>query len=122
MPFSLYLDDCLDWDLLIVLLRHAGHTVISPRDVGTRNWDDPDHLTYAAQQGYVLLTKDCDDFTQLHHDWQAQGRAHAGIFLVYYEGDVSKDMKPHDIVRAIGNLLASRLPVVNEVHVLNHWR
>ena len=122
MPLSIYLDDSLDWGLLIVLLRSAGHTVISPRDVGTRDWDDPDHLAYAAQHDYALLTKDPDDFTQLHHDWQAQGRAHAGILLVYYEGDVSKDMKPHDVVRAIANLLASGLPIANAVHALNHWR
>ena len=33
-----------------------------------------------------------------------------------------KDMEPADIVRAIGKLLASGVPVVNELHALNHWR
>ncbi|MCS6860835.1 MAG: hypothetical protein NZT92_11010 [Abditibacteriales bacterium] len=35
---------------------------------------------------------------------------------------ICKDMTKPDIVRAIGNLLAAGLPVVNEVHILNHWR
>ncbi len=122
MPLSIYLDDCLDADLLIVLLRNDGYTVISPRAVGTHNWDDPDHLAYAVQHGHALLTRNPDDFRQLHSDWQLQGRSHAGILLVYYEGDVAKDMKPRDIVRAIGNLLSSGVPIANEVHVLNHWR
>ncbi len=44
MPLSIYLDDCLDADLLIILLGGAGYTVISPRAVGTCHCDDPDHL------------------------------------------------------------------------------
>jgi hypothetical protein len=31
-------------------------------------------------------------------------------------------MKPPNIVRAIGKLEASGLPIANELHVLNHWR
>jgi predicted nuclease of predicted toxin-antitoxin system len=122
MPLSIYLDDCLDWNLLITLLCNAGHTVISPRDVGTSRADDDVHLEFATQNGCALLTKDIKDFENLHTDWQSQGRPHHGIFLVHYEGDVTKDMSYHDIVRAIGNLLASGVPIANEIHRLNHWR
>jgi hypothetical protein len=31
-------------------------------------------------------------------------------------------MEPPDVVRAIGNLLASGVPIAHEVHILNHWR
>jgi hypothetical protein len=34
----------------------------------------------------------------------------------------SKDMKPADIVRAVSRLLASGLPLDNEMYALNHWR
>lgn len=122
MSLSIYLDDSRDADLLIALLRNAGHTVVSPRDTGTHGWDDPDHLEFAAQHGYVLLTSDPDDFEDLHDDWQSQGRQHAGMFFVHYEGDVTKDMTPHDIVRAIGNLLTAGVPIANQIHRLNHWR
>jgi hypothetical protein len=122
MPVAIYVDDSFDWDFLILLLRNAGHTVISPRAVGTSRADDDVHLAFAAQNGYVVLTRDADDFDELHKQWQSQGRSHTGILLVYYEGDITKDMKPRDIVRAIGNLIASGVPITNEVHVLNHWR
>jgi hypothetical protein len=122
MPLIIYLDDCLDRDWLIALLRHAGYTVISPREVGTDGLADPAHLEYAARHSCALLTANTDDFEALHHDWQSQGRTHAGIFLVYQEGDVTKDMTPHDIVRAIDHLMASGLPIANELHRLNFWQ
>jgi predicted nuclease of predicted toxin-antitoxin system len=119
---TLYLDDCADDDRLIAFLQNAGYTVISPRQVGTRATDDDIHLDYATQHGCVLITYDTDDFLDLHTDYQAQGRTHSGIFLIYRENVKSKDMPPQDIIRAIGNLLASGLSIANEVHVLNHWR
>ena len=122
MSLAIYLDDCSDDDDLIAFLVQAGHTVISPRAAGTKGWDDPDHLEYAAAHGYVLFTHNPPDFRRLHRDWQAQGRTHASIFLIYKDNNVRKDMTHPDIVRAIGNLLASGVPIVNEIHILNHWQ
>jgi hypothetical protein len=119
---NIYLDDSADSDERIQLLTNARHTVVSPRDVGTSRANDPVHLEYAVTHGCVLLTFDVDDFKALHRDWQAQGRAHSGIFVVYFENDRRRDMKSHDIIRAIDNLLASGLPIANEFHVLNQWR
>jgi hypothetical protein len=115
MPLTIYLDDCSDDDDRILFLTQAGHTVISPRTTGTKDSKDPEHLEYATTHGYVLLTPNPVDFRRLHRDWQAKGRAHSGIFLIYQENNVRKDMDHPDIVRAIGNLLASGLPIVNEI-------
>jgi len=104
------------------LLRQAGHTVFNPRSEGTRGVDDPVHLAHAAAHGYTLITKNPDDFRLLHHEWQQQGRSHFGILLVYEENIVGKDMEAADITRAIDRLLASGIPVANEIHVLNQWR
>jgi hypothetical protein len=38
------------------------------------------------------------------------------------DNDPSRDMKDRDIVRALGNLEQAGAPIVNELHVLNHWR
>jgi hypothetical protein len=122
MSLSIYLDECSDDNLLIALLRHAGHVVVSPRQAGTVGWNDPNHLEYAAQHGYTLLTKNPDVFQDLHNLWQIQGRPHAGILLVYQDNDLSKDMTVQDLVRALEKLLASGLPVANDIQVLNHWR
>jgi hypothetical protein len=117
-----YLDDCADANDLILWLQRAGHIVHSPRSDGTRGVDDPIHLAHAAKHGYTLITKNPDDFRLLHHDWQQRGQAHHGILLIYEENIRGKDMEPADIVRSIGKLLASGVPIVNELHVLNHWR
>jgi hypothetical protein len=119
---DLYLDDCLDSDLLNALLTNAGHRVVTPRAAGTLGQSDDDHLEYASQHGLVLITRNPDDFRDRHDLWQAQGRAHSGIWLVCLDNIKGKDMQPPDIVRAIGNLLASGVPIVNEIYTLNHWR
>ncbi len=119
---NFYLDDCADDDDLAVFLSQAGHNVYTPRSEGTSGVDDPIHMEYAAAHGYALITKNPSDFRDLHDDYQAQERTHSGILLIYQYNIKGKDMLPRDIVRAIGNLLASGLPIANEVHVLNHWR
>jgi predicted nuclease of predicted toxin-antitoxin system len=122
MPLSLYLDDCADDDTLAALLRQAGHQVHTPRGAGTAGVADDDHLDYAARQGYILLTKDPDDFTELHNHWQARNRPHSGILLIYEEKEVSKNLSRAQIVMVIDNLVASGIPIANEIHTLNHWR
>ena len=54
--------------------------------------------------------------------WQAQGRTHSGILLIYQDNVRGKDMGLPDVVRAISNLVASGLPIANELHSLNQWR
>jgi hypothetical protein len=119
---EIYLDDCADSDLLGSYLEQAGHHVFTPSSEGIVGSDDPVHLAHAAAKGCTLITKDPDDYTQLHHEWQRQGRAHHGILLIYDESIFGKDMEPPDIVRAISKLLASGIPIADELHVLNHWR
>jgi hypothetical protein len=116
---TVYLDDRTDDKLLESLLMQAGYTVVTPRGVGTKGFHDPDHLHYAAQREYALLTSNPADFVALHQQWQAQGQEHAGIFLVYYDNLKAKDMQPRDIVGALGNLIASGLPLMNAIYNLN---
>jgi hypothetical protein len=119
---DLYLDDCADSNRLVVLLEQAGHLVHTPRSENTVGIDDPDHLVYAAAHGYALIIKNPKDFRALHHDWQSQGRSHAGILLICEDNIRGKDMEPANVTRAIRNLLASGVPIVGELHVLNHWQ
>jgi len=118
----LYLDDCSDANELIALARQAGLEVRTPRGESTEGWDDDRHLAYAASHGYMLLTYNVKDFRALHAQWQAEGRRHHGILVVYFENNRLRDMKRPNIIRAILNLFNSGLPLENEFHVLNHWR
>ena len=50
------------------------------------------------------------------------GGAHAGVILIYFDNDPTKDMKPADIVRALGKVDASGIVIADQLIVLNHWR
>ena len=119
---AIYLDDCSYHKLLVRFLRQRDYVVQTPIEAEISGASDNVHLEYTAINGYALLTKDPDDFSELHQIWQAQGQKHGGIWLIYEEHDSSKNMSLTDIVRAIENLIASGLPIANELHVLNHWR
>src|SRR2546423_14930061 len=119
---QIYLDDCADSDRLAQALRGAGRSVQTPRSAGTSGRQDREHLIYATQQGLTLVTRNPKDFRNLHGDWQARGLTHSGILLIYQDNIKGKDMEPVEVVQAIGNLLASGIPIANEIHSLNHWR
>ncbi len=119
---EIYLDDCADANRLVELLNRAGHHVETPRSAGLSGRSDEEHLDYATRHRLALVTKNPGDFRTLHQHWQALGRTHGGILLIYQDNIKGKDMEPADIVQAIENLLASGLPFPNELHVLNHWR
>ena len=88
----LYLDDDLDGNVLIGLLQHAGHEVVSPRAVGTRGVADHD---------LVLLTANAKDFLALHAQWQQDGQEHAGMLLIYRENNPQRDMTFQEVARAV---------------------
>lgn len=119
---NLYLDDDAAKKQLIARLRKAGHTVVQPADVSLSGAWDPRHLLHAIQHGLPLLTRNHDDFRDLHLLVQAAGGRHAGILVVRSDNDPSRDMKDGDIVRALQNLEQSGVPLANEFHILNHWR
>ena len=79
---------------------------------------DEVHFQFAASHGSVLLTKNPDDFTQLHE----LSPEHAGILVIYQDNDPSRDMSYADIVRAIGNLETAGTTLAKSLQVLNVWR
>jgi predicted nuclease of predicted toxin-antitoxin system len=118
----LYLDDDSIQAWLVGLLRQAAHDVQLPRDVGLAGADDSVHLTQAIREDRVLLSRNHDDYRNLHNlIMEAQGR-HPGICIVRKDNDPKRDMKPPEIVHAISNLLAAGVPLASGFHILNHWR
>jgi predicted nuclease of predicted toxin-antitoxin system len=119
---NLYLDDNSVKSGLVNLLRRAGHQVTVPVDFGLAGASDPRHLACCAAQMQVLLTRDYDDYLDLHDLVQATHGRHAGILIVRADNDPARDMRDRHIVRAVANLEAARVPIENEFSVLNHWR
>lgn len=117
-----YLDDDLDSNALIGLLRQAGHEVASPRAVGTRGVSDEEHLRYASEHGLILLTANAGDFIDLHEEWMSHQEEHYGILVVYRENNPARDMTFEQIAHAVTRLEQSNLPLGNAFHNLNVWR
>ncbi len=114
----MYLDDCAYAKDLVRLLEAANHHVSTPHHAGTTGREDEVHFRYAADNSLVLLTKNPDDFLELHQ----KDPHHAGIFLVYQDNDPDRDMNHAEIVRAIANLEQAGVALVDSCHVLNAWR
>src|SRR5438128_2261958 len=111
---NLYLDDNSCKGLLAALLRKAGHTVVVPGDVGCAGASDPRHFLHAVRTDFVMLTRDYEDFLELHDLTEAVHGDHPGILAVRSDNDARRDMKDRDIVRAIGNVERAGVPVANE--------
>ncbi len=119
---NLYLDDDTAKKQLIARLIKAGHPVVQPVDAGLSGVSDPRHLLYAIQQDLLLLTKNHDDFRDLHLLLQAAGGRHPGILAIRADNNTKRDMNDGDIARALRKLEQSGIPLANEFHILNHWR
>jgi hypothetical protein len=70
----------------------------------------------------VFLSRNYDDFEELHDlIMEARGH-HPGIHLVRQDNNPKRDLTPPGIVRAIGKLVAAGVPVADQCMILNHWR
>ena len=75
MSLKLLLDEDSQAKYLVNLLRGSGHDVITANDAGLGGLLDSVVLDYARQQKRVILTRNCDDFLELHQ------------FNPFHEGD-----------------------------------
>jgi len=119
---NLYLDDDTAERRLIALLTHAGHVVVVPASVYLAGAPDARHFMHAIQQALVLVTRNHDDFLDLHDVVQTAHGMHPGILIIRFENDPMRDMTLRHIVAAIAHLESAGVPLENQVYILNHWR
>jgi predicted nuclease of predicted toxin-antitoxin system len=100
LSLNIYLDECAYAKQLVTLLQAAGQQVVTPADAETSGMDDEVHFRFAAEHGLVLITRDADDFAEIHKECQE----HAGILAIHQDNNPDRDMSYADIVRAVGNL------------------
>ncbi|HEX3315676.1 MAG TPA: DUF5615 family PIN-like protein [Gemmataceae bacterium] len=119
---KLYLDEDSVADLLVKLLRQAGHDIELPADIGMVGKTDAVQLTHATRERRSLLTKNYEDFLILHElIAQAKG-IHPGIIAIRQKNDSTRDLTPKGIVNALRKLEASGAPIENQYIILNQWR
>jgi predicted nuclease of predicted toxin-antitoxin system len=117
LSLRLLLDEDSQAQLLVKLLTAAGHDVLTINEIGLAGCTDNVVLDYAIQENRILLTHNCDDFEELH---QANPN-HSGIFAVYRNANLLKNMGFKAIVKAIANLETANVPLANQFISLNHW-
>ena len=118
----IYLDEDIASALLAQLLRRAGHDVLVPADLGLSGEADAVVLRNAIREDRSLLSRNYRDFENLHLlVLEAQGQ-HRGILVERFDDDPKHNMTPKDIVRAVGNIEASGISLVNEYQILNQWQ
>ncbi|MGK7877134.1 MAG: DUF5615 family PIN-like protein [Xenococcaceae cyanobacterium] len=117
MSLKLFVDEDSQAKLLVILLKHAGHNVLTVNEAGLVGLDDEIIFENAKKEERLVLTRNYDDFQTLH---QANPN-HPGILVIYSDADVSKDMSFKAIVKAIANLEAANIPLANQFISLNQW-
>ena len=55
--------------------------MVTAADAGMIRRKDEEHLRLATNQGRVLYSFNVGDFHEIHTEWTATGRSHAGIIL-----------------------------------------
>ena len=76
-------DENFNADILRGLFRRRPDLdVLRVQDIGLKAAPDPDILAWAAREGRILLTHDCDTMPYFAFSRVKAGQAMAGVFLV----------------------------------------
>ena len=78
---------------------------------------NPDHFAYARAHDLIVVTKNPDDFEELHRRYPE----HPGIFAIYQDND-PRDMSYPEIAQAIANIVAAEIAITGAFHILNRRR
>jgi len=117
LSLRILLDEDSQAKYLVNLLEIEGHDVLTVNLAGLVNSTDVMVLSYAINNKRVLLTRNCEDFQELHQE----NPIHSGILAIYQNSDFSKNMTYQMIVMAIRNLETSEYLLENQFVVLNQW-
>jgi len=119
---NFYLDEDSIDPLLIRFLRRAGHDVAVPGEAGALGESDPVQMTHAIRQQRIFLTRNHQDFFEIHELIRVAAGHHNGILVVRRDNDPNRDMSPRGVVNSIEKYTRSGLNVADQFVVLNQWR
>lgn len=77
--------------------------MITAADAGMIRREDEDHLRLATVQGRALYSFNVGDFHEIHTEWIASGRDHAGLILAQQKR-YSTGEQIRRLLRLIGSL------------------
>jgi predicted nuclease of predicted toxin-antitoxin system len=118
----LLLDENMSDRRLAMRLRAQGHDPILATEVGLVSATDARVLIWAIAQTLPILTRDSEDFTDLHDLIMAAGGHHSGVLVVRFDNDPRHNLTDRGIASAISKLESSGSLILDRIHVLNQWR
>lgn len=64
------------------IARSLGLAAVSIHELPREGINDTEQLRYATREGYVLVTRNRDDFARLSTEFYSRGEAYVGILIV----------------------------------------
>lgn len=116
------IDENLSSPRLFVRLRSQAHESILAQDVGLISASDARVLIVAIIEQLPIVTRDSEDFEDLHDLVMTAGGHHPGILIVRFDQALRHNLTERGIATALTKLQASGLPIADHIHVLNQWR
>lgn len=116
------IDENLSSPRLGFRLKAQGHDPILASEVGLLSITDARVMVYAIEHGLPVLTRDSEDFEDLHDLIMIANGHHAGILVVRFDNDPRHNLTDRGMATAISKLKTSRVLISDKIHVLNHWR
>ena len=99
MPRGIYTDNDSGDEAVVNWLRSHGHHVTTSFEAGRTRVPDGEQLEFATENGSVIYTANVADYAELHKEWMAAERDHAGIIArVYQQLDVGEQIRRLDRV------------------------
>jgi predicted nuclease of predicted toxin-antitoxin system len=115
-------DENLSSPRLASRLRAQGHDPVLARDVGLLSVTDARVLIFSIGRALPVLTRDADDFEDLHDLVIAATGNHASILIIRFDNDPRHNLSDRGIATAISKLESSGVPMGSQLHVLKQWR
>jgi predicted nuclease of predicted toxin-antitoxin system len=116
------LDENMSDRRLAARLQAQGHYPNLATDVGLRSASDARVFGWAIDQALPVLTRDSDDFDELHDLIMSAAGHHPGVLVVRFDDDPRHNLTDRGIASAISKLEVSGVTIADRVHVLNQWR
>jgi predicted nuclease of predicted toxin-antitoxin system len=118
----LLIDENISYPRLASRLQAHGHGPVLAGDVGLLSASDARVLIWAIAHALPVVTRDSEDFEDLHELILAAGGHHPGMLVIRFDRDPRHNLTDRAIANAINKLESSGVPIPDQIHVLNQWR
>jgi Domain of unknown function (DUF5615) len=118
MKIRLYIDEDAMAEALVQALTERGVDVTTANRENMVCRADPEHLAHATDLNRVLYSFNVGDFCQIHSEWLAANKPHAGI-IVASQKKFSIGEQMRRLLQIVNTLSAEEME--NQLEFLSGW-